>query len=215
MKQSKNLSVITQYFPELSIDQIKQLEALEEIYKVWNQKINVISRKDIDQFYIHHVLHSLSIAKFISFKPNTKLLDIGTGGGFPGIPLAIYFKNCSFTLIDSIGKKIKVVNEVKSELNLNNVIAFHQRAEKIEEKYDFVISRAVTHLSKFCPWIINNISNQNNNEIKNGIIYLKGGDLKEEINSISNKFKCSAIEIPNYFKEQFFNTKVILHLFKK
>ncbi len=214
MKQSEHLSKISKYFPELSSDQINQLEALGHIYKRWNQKINVISRKDLDQFYIHHVLHSLSIAKFISFKENTKLLDVGTGGGFPGIPLAIYFKNCSFTLIDSIGKKIKVVNEVKSELKLNNVNAFHQRAEKNHEKYDFIISRAVTHLSKFCPWIINNISDQNNNEIKNGIIYLKGGDLKEEIKSISNNFKCSVIKVPNYFDEHFFETKVILHLFK-
>ncbi len=215
MKQSEPLSVILKYFPDLSFEQINQLETLERIYIKWNQKINVISRKDLDQFYTHHVLHSLSIAKFISFKENTKLLDVGTGGGFPGIPLAIYFKKCSFTLIDSIGKKIKVVNEVKSELKLNNVNTFHQRAEKNQEKYDFIVSRAVTHLSKFCPWVVNNISIKNNNDIENGIIYLKGGDLREEINSISKKFKYSTIQIQDFFNEQFFNSKVILHLYKK
>ena len=215
MKQSEPLSVILKYFPDLSFEQINQLENLERIYIKWNQKINVISRKDLDQFYTHHVLHSLSIAKFISFKENTKLLDVGTGGGFPGIPLAIYFKKCSFTLIDSIGKKIKVVNEVKSELKLNNVNTFHQRAEKNQEKYDFIVSRAVTHLSKFCPWVVNNISIKNNNDIENGIIYLKGGDLREEINSISKKFKYSTIQIQDFFNEQFFNSKVILHLYKK
>tara|TARA_B100001287_G_scaffold275587_1_gene283644 strand:- start:13562 stop:14218 length:657 start_codon:yes stop_codon:yes gene_type:complete len=215
LKQSEPLSVILKYFPDLSFEQINQLETLERIYIKWNQKINVISRKDLDQFYTHHVLHSLSIAKFISFKENTKLLDVGTGGGFPGIPLAIYFKKCSFTLIDSIGKKIKVVNEVKSELKLNNVNTFHQRAEKNQEKYDFIVSRAVTHLSKFCPWVVNNISIKNNNDIENGIIYLKGGDLREEINSISKKFKYSTIQIQDFFNEQFFNSKVILHLYKK
>jgi 16S rRNA (guanine527-N7)-methyltransferase len=214
LRQSDSISIIKKYFPDINEAQTSQFEALKELYVEWNQKINVISRKDIDQFYTHHVLHSLAIAKFISFKPKSKILDVGTGGGFPGLPLAIYFKSCSFTLVDSIGKKIKVVNEISSSLNLNNIEAYHQRAEQNKGKYDFIISRAVTHLSKFCPWVINNISEENNHEIKNGIIYLKGGDLRDEINSISKKYNHTISPIPNFFKEPFFETKLVLHLFR-
>ena len=215
MKQSDSVSIITYHFPELTNAQIFQLEALKKIYTDWNQKINVISRKDTDQFYLRHVLHSLAIAKFIKMKNEAKVLDVGTGGGFPGIPLAIYFENVSFTLVDSIGKKIKVVKEISNEINLKNIKAYHLRAEHIKDKYDFVVSRAVTHLSKFCPWVINNISENNNHEIKNGILYLKGGDIKEEINSVQKKYFHSTKKISDYFDDEFFETKLILHLSKK
>jgi 16S rRNA (guanine527-N7)-methyltransferase len=215
LKPSDPASIILNYFPELNDTQINQFEKLKTLYTDWNQKINVISRKDIDDFYIHHVLHSLAIAKFISFNPNANVLDVGTGGGFPGVPLAIYFQETHFKLVDSIGKKIKVVNEISSQIKLNNITANHLRAEQIKEKYDFIISRAVTHLSKFCPWVINNISEQNNHRIKNGIIYLKGGDLKDEINSVSKKYYSSINKISDYFKEPFFETKIVLHLSKK
>ena len=195
--------------------QISQFEALKELYEDWNQKINVISRKDIDQFYTRHVLHSLAIAKFIPFNSGAKILDVGTGGGFPGIPLAIYFPKTSFTLVDSIGKKIKVVKEISEEIRLNNLQSHHKRAEQVDGKYDFIVSRAVTHLSKFCPWIENKINKNHQHKVKNGILYLKGGDLKEEINSISNKYNCLKIEINNYFNETFFETKKVLHLYKK
>ena len=215
MKPSDSIEIIKHHFPELEKLQISQLEALKQLYINWNQKINVISRKDIDQFYLRHVLHSLSIAKFIKIKNKAKVLDVGTGGGFPGIPLAIYFKNVSFTLVDSIGKKIKVVDEISNEIKLKNLKAHHLRAEQVKEKYDFVVSRAVTHLSKFCPWVINNISDKNNHTIKNGIIYLKGGDIKEEINSIHKKYFHSTKKISDYFDNEFFETKLILHLSKK
>lgn len=215
MKLSDSASIILHYFPELNDRQIDQFERLKELYTNWNQKINVISRKDIDEFYIHHVLHSLAIAKFVLFNPNANILDVGTGGGFPGLPLAIYFQETNFKLVDSIGKKIKVVNEISSQLKLNNISAHHLRAEQVKEKFDFIISRAVTHLSKFCPWVVNNISEQNNHKIKNGIIYLKGGDLREEISSITRKYHHSINKIPNYFNEPFFETKIVLHLTKK
>ena len=215
MKPSDSVAIIKHHFPELNELQISQFEALKTLYIDWNQKINVISRKDTDQFYLRHVLHSLAIAKFIKIKNGAEVLDIGTGGGFPGIPLAIYFENVSFTLVDSIGKKIKVVNEISNEINLKNIKAHHLRAEQIKNKYDFVVSRAVTHLSRFCPWVINNISDANNHEIKNGILYLKGGDIKEEINSVQKKYFHSTKKISDYFDDDFFETKLILHLSKK
>ncbi len=215
MRQSNSSEIIKKYFPNLSDEQLNQFNLLEDVYRNWNKKINVISRKDIDQFYTHHVLHSLSIAKFISFTDNTKLLDVGTGGGFPGIPLAIIFPNCSFTLNDSIEKKIKVVNNVKSKLKLINVTTLNSRVENIDKKFDFVISRAVAHLSKFCPWVKNKISNVNKNNIHNGIIYLKGGDLENEIKSISKKYTYSITKISDYYKESFFDSKAILHIFNK
>ena len=215
MKPSDSVAIIKHHFPELNKLQISQFEALKILYIEWNQKINVISRKDMDQFYLRHVLHSLSIAKFIKIKTGAKVLDVGTGGGFPGIPLAIYFENVSFTLVDSIGKKIKVVNEISESIKLNNLNAYQLRAEQIKEKFDFIVSRAVTHLSKFCPWVVNNISDENNHGIKNGIIYLKGGDIKKEINSVQKNYFHSKKKISDYFDDEFFETKLILHLSKK
>ena len=194
---------------------MQQFEILKDLYLNWNSKINVISRKDTENFYTRHVLHSLSIAKFIDFKKNTKIMDVGTGGGFPGIPLAIYFKNSSFTLVDSIGKKIKVVDQIVDELKIKNVKPKTERAENISEKFDFIVSRAVTQLERFCPWVEQNISKSNKNEIPNGIIYLKGGDLKEEIQKITKKYNYRIEKIINYFEDSFFESKSILYLHKK
>ena len=175
------MKLLLKYYPDLSDQQILQFEKLKELYKDWNLKINVVSRKDIDELYLRHVLHSLGIAKIQKFMPGSKILDVGTGGGFPGIPLAILFPEVQFHLVDSIAKKIKVVNEVAAGLKLQNVTITNARVESLNERYDFVVSRAVTRLDKFCPWISKNISTKNINDIKNGIIYLKGGDLDEEI----------------------------------
>jgi 16S rRNA (guanine527-N7)-methyltransferase len=180
---------IGHYFPELNEIQLSQLEQLKPLYEEWNAQINVISRKDIDNFYERHVLHSLGIAKVMKFKPGTHILDVGTGGGFPGIPLAIMFPKCKFHLVDSIGKKIKVVNEVATSLGLKNVTATHQRAEQVKDKYDFVVSRAVTRLDPFIGWIKTKIKSQNKNELPNGILYLKGGDLTEELSRTSSHLK--------------------------
>ena len=215
MKLSDSSKKIQFYFPNLDQHQIQQFDILKEIYLNWNSKINVISRKDTENFYTRHVLHSLSIAKFIQFVSDTKILDVGTGGGFPGLPLAIYFSKSKFTLVDSISKKIKVVDEVVNELKLKNVEPLAIRAENISSKFDFIVSRAVAQLDKFCPWISKNINDLNSNEIKNGIIYLKGGDLKEEIKKISKKFDCELINISNYYNELFFDSKSILYLKKK
>ena len=215
MKLSDSSRKIQFYFPNLDQLQIEQFEVLKEIYLNWNSKINVISRKDTENFYTRHVLHSLSIAKFIQFNSNTKILDVGTGGGFPGIPLAIYFSKSKFTLLDSIGKKIKVVNEVVKELKLENVDPIVMRAENISIKYDFIVSRAVAKLDTFCPWISKNINQLNKNDIKNGILYLKGGDLREEINKVSNKFDYELIKISDYYDDLFFESKSILYLKKK
>ena len=215
MKLSDSSKKIQFYFPNLDHHQIQQFDALKEIYLKWNSKINVISRKDTENFYTRHVLHSLSIAKFIQFNSNTKILDVGTGGGFPGIPLAIYFSKSKFTLLDSITKKIKVVNNIVKELKLKNVDSIVMRAEDVSLKFDFIVSRAVAQLDKFCPWISDNIKNLNNNEIKNGIIYLKGGDIREEINKVSNKFDFDLINISDYYNDLFFESKSILYLKKK
>ena len=215
MKLSDSSKKIQFYFPNLDHLQIVQFEVLKEIYLNWNSKINVISRKDTENFYTRHVLHSLSIAKFIQFTSNTTILDVGTGGGFPGIPLAIYFSKCKFTLVDSIGKKIKVVNEVVRELKLKNVEPIVMRAENISIKFDFIVSRAVAKLDKFCPWISKNINHSSNNKIRNGIIYLKGGELGEEINKVSSKFDSELINISDYFDDLFFESKSILYLKKK
>src|SRR5665213_2501722 len=173
--------LIVKYFPSLTEQQLKQFDRLQELYTFWNNQINVISRKDIDQLYERHVLHSLGIAKVISFLPGEKVLDVGTGGGFPGIPLAILFPDTQFHLVDSIGKKIKVVQEVAQALNLTNVTATHQRAEEVNENFDFVVSRAVTRLKDFYPWVKKKFNKQSKNTLPNGILYLKGGDLTEEI----------------------------------
>lgn len=187
-----------------------QFEQLKPLYEEWNSQINVISRKDMDSFYEKHVLHSLGIAKVLSFQPGTKLLDIGTGGGFPGIPLAILFPECQFHLVDSIGKKIKVVKAVAEELGLTNVRATHARAEQVKDKYDFVISRAVTAMSNFLPWTNNKFLSEQRNAYPNGILYLKGGDLTEELKGIKQDIEI--IELDNIFSEEFFDTKKVVYI---
>ena len=203
------IQIILKYFPDLSLIQKSNFEKLFELYTFWNNQINVISRKDIDLVYERHVLHSLGIAKVISFRPGTKVLDVGTGGGFPGIPLAILFPETDFFLVDSIGKKIKVVNEISNALNLKNVRAKHCRAEDINEKFHFVVSRAVTEFPVFYSWIKNKFLIQNLNDLKNGILYLKGGDLKEEFGIYYDH--AQFYELKNYFKEEFFETKKVVY----
>ena len=201
---------ILSYFSSLSAQQIKQFEALYDLYSDWNAKINVISRKDIQNLYVHHVLHSLSIAKFVKFTPQTKILDVGTGGGFPGIPLAVFFPDIQFVMIDSIGKKIRVVNEVAQALSLTNVEAIHQRVQDEKHKYDFVVSRAVMPLPELEKLITKNISPTNKNAIQNGLICLKGGDLKAELKPY--KKKVEVYELTQYFSEPFFETKKLVYL---
>lgn len=205
-----NVSLIAKYFPDLTKDQIDKFERLKDLYDHWNEQINVISRKDTDNFYERHVLHSLAIAKVTQFKPGTRVLDIGTGGGFPGIPLAILFPECDFLLVDSIGKKIKVVNEVAMELGLKNVRGTHERAEKINEQFDFIVSRAVTAMPKFLNWTKGKFLKPNNNDFKNGILYLKGGDLTEEMATVKKAIQY--FEIPSFFEEDFFETKKVVYL---
>ena len=202
------MKLILKYFPNLTDDQIQKFKELEVLYKEWNSRINVISRKDIDDLYLKHVLHSLSIAKFISFKKNTSILDVGTGGGFPGIPLAIIFPDCNFLLVDSINKKINVVKEISNTLKLTNVSYNVIRVEKLKTKHDFIVSRAVTRMNKFRNLVKGLISNKNDNKIKNGIIYLKGGDLTEEMMNIKHQ----KVNISDYFDEEFFETKKIVYL---
>lgn len=203
------LERIAHYFPELSKQQYQQFEQLEELYKTWNAQINVISRKDIDALYEKHVLHALGIAKVQSFKSGAKVLDVGTGGGFPGIPLAILFPKVKFYLIDSIGKKIKVVQAVADALNLNNVEARHQRAQEFKQPVDFVVSRAVTRMEDFVPWVKKNIKNKGTHRLGNGILYLKGGDLSEELAPFP---KAEQYELTQYFEETFFETKKVVYL---
>jgi 16S rRNA (guanine527-N7)-methyltransferase len=205
------MELIKKYFPEISTTQADQFSQLKSLYVDWNQKINVISRKDMDNFYINHVLHSLFIARVIQFSKETKILDIGTGGGFPGIPLAIMFPDCHFKLVDSIGKKIKVVNEVVAALKLENVEATQQRAETVTDKFDFIVSRAVTSLPEFLKWINNKIEKSQRNSLKNGVLYLKGGDLDEELSRVNYNYK--VFEISSHFNEEFFSTKKLVHLF--
>ncbi|MDR9488103.1 16S rRNA (guanine(527)-N(7))-methyltransferase RsmG [Salibacter sp.] len=203
--------LIEKYF-ELNDEERLRFQKLESLYLFWNDQINVISRKDTDQLYERHVLHSLGIAKFIQFQPGTKVLDIGTGGGFPGIPLAIMFPDVQFTLVDSIGKKIKVVNAVKDELGLENVTAHHQRAEKVKGKFDFVVSRAVTKLKPQWSWINKKISAESFNILPNGFIGLKGGDLTEEVEEMH--FDVEEIPLSAFFEEPFFETKKIVYVAK-
>lgn len=198
------------YFPDLTPLQVEQFSQLKDLYQEWNEQINVISRKDIDNFYERHVLHSLAIAKVITFKDGSDIMDIGTGGGFPGIPLAILFPNCHFTLVDSIGKKIKIANEVVSVLKLSNVVAIHERAEKIDEKFDFIVSRAVTVMPDFIKWTKDKFKSKGKNDLANGILYLKGGDLKEEMKPVNKFYKFFSIS--DYFKEEFFETKKIVYV---
>ncbi|GFZ80546.1 ribosomal RNA small subunit methyltransferase G [Aquaticitalea lipolytica] len=203
------MNLVQHYFPNLTELQVKQFEQLESLYKDWNLKINVVSRKDIDELYLRHVLHSLAIAKLITFKPHAKIMDVGTGGGFPGIPLAIMFPECNFHLVDSIAKKIKVVDEVVEGLGLTNVKTSHCRVEEINDTYDFIVSRAVAAMPTFVHWIKGKIAKKQNHELKNGIIYLKGGDLTEELQD----YKTATIyNITDYFDEDFYETKKIVHL---
>ncbi|WP_191858851.1 16S rRNA (guanine(527)-N(7))-methyltransferase RsmG [Hanstruepera ponticola] len=203
------MELILKYFPNLTDDQVLKFKQLESLYQDWNLKINVVSRKDIDELYLRHVLHSLAIAKIIEFKPETKIMDVGTGGGFPGIPLAILFPQCSFHLVDSIAKKLKVVNEVVEGLGLENVKTSHSRVEDVNDTYDFIISRAVAAMPTFVHWIKGKVAKKQNHDLKNGILYLKGGDLSEELQD----YKTAEIyNISDYFDEDFFETKKVVHL---
>ncbi len=205
------VDIIYNYFPKLTDIQKEQFAKLADLYTFWNSPINVISRTDLDSLYLHHVLHSLGVAKFVQeLAPGTHILDVGTGGGFPGIPMAILFPEVKFHLVDSIGKKIKVVREVAAGLGLNNVEADHIRAEQLDDKYDFVISRAVTRLGEFTPWIRNKFSKKDKNGIPNGILYLKGGDLSEEIKE--SKLKAELHPLSSYFIEDFFDTKYLVYV---
>lgn len=204
------MNKLIHYFPELTSSQISQFETLVELYNYWNSKINLISRKDINEIEVRHFIHSLSIAKFFSFKPKTNILDIGTGGGFPGIPLAVIFPEVNFHLTDSIGKKIKVVNEIKNNLGLKNVYAEHIRSENVKNSYDFIVNRAVTNMSNLVSLIGDKISNINNHgSINNGIISLKGGDLENELNPFKNS---KIYKLNEFFDEPFFETKKIVYL---
>lgn len=198
------------YFPNLSEEQIRQFTALRELYTDWNSKINVISRKDIDNLYEHHILHSLGIAKVIKFAPGTNIMDLGTGGGFPGIPLAILFPECKFHLVDSIGKKIKVATEVSNSIGLKNVNLSHSRGEEIKDKYHFVVTRAVMPLIDLMKTVKKNIGNEQFNLLPNGIIALKGGELNAEMASMKNI--CTTWDLKDYFNEEFFETKKVVHV---
>ena len=206
------MNLLLKYFPNLSEHQIEQFSKLQELYQDWNLKINVVSRKDIDELYLRHVLHSLGIAKVIKFKPNSKVMDVGTGGGFPGIPLAILFPEIQFHLVDSIGKKIKVVNEVVDGLGLENVKSTNARVEEVKGTYDFIVSRAVAQMETFVGWTKGKISKKQNHELKNGILYLKGGDLTEELQKYTS---ATIYDLPDYFDEEFFDTKKVVHLAMK
>lgn len=213
MDESQKLpELIKTYFTQTSDAAIEKLNRLPALYNEWNQKINVISRKDTEHISERHILHSLSIAKIVDFAPGTKILDVGTGGGFPGIPLAIMFPEAEFHLIDSIGKKIKVVEAIAASLELNNVTAEQRRGEKIRTRYDFIISRAVTNLPKFFHWMKTRIHKTNRNQLPNGIIYLKGGDFEDELQQIP--WKHNIYPISRFFSEPFFETKKIVHLYQ-
>lgn len=204
------MDIILKYFPNLTERQREQFAALLPLYEEWNAQINVISRKDMEHFYEHHVLHSLAIAQVMGFAPMSEVLDVGTGGGFPGVPLAIMFPDARFTLIDSIGKKIKVVNDVIDRLSLSNSKAMQIRAEMLDGEYDFIVSRAVTTLGEFVPWVKKKISKSQYNKLHNGILYLKGGDLTNELFAFRHKVK--TWDISDFFEEEFFETKKVIYL---
>lgn len=205
------MEIIEKYFPDLSETQRQQFAALYPLYTDWNSKINVISRKDIENLYLNHILHSLSIARLIRFEPGTRVMDVGTGGGFPGIPLAILFPETDFHLVDSIGKKIKVVNAVAEALELKNVRTSHSRVEEIPESFDFIVSRAVTDLPTFYQWVRKKVSKNSFNALANGILYLKGGDLSEELRDLPVKAYYE-YPISCWFSEDFFQEKKIIHI---
>ena len=209
MQKLNDMELILKYFPELTETQINQFEALEGLYRDWNAKINVVSRKDIDELYLRHVLHSLAIAKVIQFKDDSTILDVGTGGGFPGVPLAIMFPNCQFHLVDSINKKLKVINAVCEALEITNIKTTHSRVEAIDETFDFIVSRAVTAMPEFTKWVKGKIEKRQQNDLKNGILYLKGGDLTEELRQYTN---VKAFLLSDYFEEDFFETKKVIYL---
>ena len=201
--------IISDYF-QLTEHQEQQFAALDVLYRDWNSKINVISRKDIDNLYEHHVLHSLAIAKVLPFQPHTEILDVGTGGGFPGIPLAILFPECRFTLIDSIGKKIKVAQEVATALGLTNVECIQERAEEEKRKFDFVVSRAVMPLPDLVKLVQKNVSNKQRNAVPNGFVVLKGGDLRDELRPFQKRAEVT--EISSFFRGEWFDTKRVIYL---
>ena len=205
-----DLKIIEIYFPTITDYQKKQFQQLKPLYEEWNKKINVISRKDIESLYERHVLHSLSLAKFITFKDGTKLMDLGCGGGFPGLPLAIIFPEVSFTMIDSIGKKIKVVREIADVIGLKNIKAYNMRADMVEDSFDFVITRAVAPMLDIVKWTQNKYNNEHKHNIGNGIIALKGGDLDYELAPFGNRK--TIVHLSEYFKEPFFETKKIIHI---
>lgn len=205
-----NAALIKKYFPEITEQQENQFDQLLPLYKEWNEKINVVSRKDIENLMLHHVLHSLAIAKFLPFRPGTEVLDVGTGGGFPGIPLAILFPEVQFLLVDSIGKKIKVVEGVAEALGLSNVQASHMRAEDVDQDFEFIVSRAVTRLTPFYYWVKNKISPNHFHTQRNGLLLLKGGELTDEIAELGKKVKVT--DLTNYFKEDFFETKKLVYV---
>lgn len=200
---------ILKQFPNLTDNQIQQFEMLQNLYEDWNAKINVISRKDIDELYTRHVLHSLGIAKVLEFKSGSKIMDVGTGGGFPAIPLAILFPEANFYAIDIIAKKIKVVNEVIKALGLKNIKAEQKRAEIVEHDFDFIVSRAVTDMPDFVSWVKGKMKTKSKHELENGILYLKGGDLTEELKDFP---KATEYNLSDYFSDEFFETKKVVHL---
>lgn len=203
------MDLILKYFPNLTERQIEQFKKLEFLYQDWNLKINVVSRKDIDELYLRHVLHSLGIAKVMRFKPGSNILDVGTGGGFPGVPLAILHPECSFHLVDSIAKKLKVVDEVVEGLGLTNVKTTHSRVEDTNGQYDFIVSRAVAAMPTFVRWVKGKIAKEQRHELKNGILYLKGGDLTEELQD----YRTTTIyNLSDFYTEDFYETKKVVHL---
>ena len=210
-----NAEQIFEFFPKLSVQQQEKFAALKPLYEEWNAQINVISRKDMDHFYEKHVLHSLAIASYIQFKPGTQVLDIGTGGGFPGIPLAIRFPQVHFTLIDGTGKKIKVVKAVAESLNLTNVETRHIRAEQLNQSFDFVVSRAVTGLESFMQWTHNKVHRKEINSKKNGVLYLKGGEMDEELLALKKQYHVKITDLSTYFPGEFFETKKLVHLYPR
>ena len=203
------MELLLKYFSNLTSKQVTQFSMLFDLYVEWNAKINVVSRKDINDLYLRHVLHSLGIAKVVMFKDGTTILDVGTGGGFPGIPLAILFPKCSFYLVDSVNKKIKVVDAVVASLELTNIKTSHKRAEDINKKFDFVVSRAVTAMPDFVGWVKDKVSEKSKHQLRNGILYLKGGDLTNELKSFKN---VKITDLSDFFDEEFFDTKKVVSI---
>jgi len=211
-KIAQRMNIISKYFPNLTPQQVVQLAQLHELYRYWNERINLISRKDIDHLYERHVLHSLAIAKAVTFAGGANIVDVGTGGGFPGIPLAVMFPQCSFTLVDSIGKKVMVVGEVAKALALHNVATLQARAEALPQRFDFAVSRAVTNLPTFIGWVWSKLVGGGSSSLANGILYLKGGDLDEELRPVKQPLR--VIPLSDFFSEEFFETKKVVYVKK-